>query len=412
MIRPACALPKAPATHKTMPMAVRAENALTGYVLLDLFRLCADRRCVARALPKGTLWMAGQTHKNLQSAALGILSVTLSKDTLGDYFKFGHCRMSELPVEEFFGRLRSRSSTSQLTARAYWRSAGKEMMRHLKSAKKSNFSDHSEVPPVTAEEFYQISKRALSSAIKLVAWCNNITEEKLRSCYLESEGYRITARESDYVEIHPWEADEKDAWEDRFHPKHSSNDANCGQSGIQQECKDLLDQVRADAEECDDAAPGEAEDENNDQVKEDRECVFDSPCEHLPDAEKLREVFAALGEPSSPFRSEDATMQSTMDPAYGRTLSRTLALCSDHLTLDDDGGAIFDALWRLCMYLRHWKQGADKRWLKNPRAVRKAAKITHWYKFLGYRIRKNYQKHSTTQGWLMDVTDMNFLEVE
>ena len=166
-----------------MPLKVRCENALTGYVLLDIWRLVADRICTSRKLGRGSLWMAPQTHKNLQCCALGIVAVALNFDFPGDCWKSGHWRMTELPIEEWFGRLRSRSSTSQLSARAFWRSAAKEMLRYVKEGKvqPSSRSGGSSPKAVSPEEFFDMSKRALDSAIKLVAFCSNVSEESLRS---------------------------------------------------------------------------------------------------------------------------------------------------------------------------------------------------------------------------------------
>lgn len=365
-----------------MPMSVRAENALTGHLLLDLFRLCADRRCLARGLPKGSLWLAGQTHKNIQSSALGLLALLVSKDTEGDYWKSGHARLCELPIEEWFGRLRSRSATSQLSCRAYWRSSAKEMLKHIKGGQKIPESDRSEMAAISEDEFYDISKRSLHSAIKLVAWCNNFPEESLRAKYFETDGYKLNAADQDPENLHDWEKDPQDSWE----AADTAAPVGSGQTEAPQSaCKDFLDQVvdEVAADDEDDAA--EAEGSADAKKKEKEQCADPLSWElrNVPDADKLKEVFEAQGEADNPFKSEDAVMQSTMDSGYGSTLSRVLSLCGSQLSLENDGGALFDGLWRLLMYLRHWKGGADKHWLKNPRAARRSARTTHWYKCLG-----------------------------
>ena len=319
--------------------------------------------------------MAPQTHKNLQCCALGIIAVALNFDFPGDCWKSGHCRMTELPVEEWFGRLRSRSSTSQLSARAFWRSAAKEMLRYVKEGKvqPSSRSGGSSPKAVSPEEFFDMSKRALDSAIKLVAFCSNVSEESLRSLYLESEGYNLSAADLN-GELHEWEQDPKAFWEEFGEQSADADD---------RQCQDLLEMVRQNAQ--DECADEETESARQEPQQTDHDASnlqghLAPELQGLPDSDKLREVFEARGEPASPFRAEDAVMQSTMDADYGCTLHRTLSLCPGMLTLDDDGGAVFDALWRLCMYLRHYKQGGDKHWLKNPRAARRSARATSWYK--------------------------------
>ena len=60
------------------------------------------------------------------------------------------------------------------------------------------------------------------------------------------------------------------------------------------------------------------------------------------------------------------------------TLRQALAAAPDQSAV-----TIFDKIWRLLMYLRYWHGGQDQHWIKNPRAFRKAASTTHWYRRLG-----------------------------
>ena len=43
---------------------------------------------------------------------------------------------------------------------------------------------------------------------------------------------------------------------------------------------------------------------------------------------------------------------------------------------------VFDSLWRLLMYLRYWKGGADLQWISNPRQCRRSSSKLNWYQFL------------------------------
>lgn len=43
---------------------------------------------------------------------------------------------------------------------------------------------------------------------------------------------------------------------------------------------------------------------------------------------------------------------------------------------------VFDSIWRLVMYLRYWKGGSDRTWIKDPRVVRRKASGLNWYQCL------------------------------
>ena len=366
--------------HRSMPLSARCENSLTAYILLDLFKLVADRRCVQRQLPRGSLWMASQTHKNLQSVCLGILSVVLSKDPEGDPWKHGHMRLAELPIEEWFGRLRSRSSTSQLTVREYYDAAAKEMVRASKKQKnhKNSGSDHSRLDPISDQEFLEISGRALKSAIRLVAWCSGLTEESLKVRYFELAGHLINPSEADPEKVHKWEQDEQDFWD--------AADGN-GEQGPVDKCKDLLDGIKKDAT-VSEMDEGKVDTENGDHEQSDKpddEQTLDPllvDLSDLPDLEAMQEVCKTKGDPMSPFQAEPPSENND----FGTTLSEALRLCGDKFIPGDSGrdstNSILDALWRLTMYLRYFRGGPDRHWVKNPRASTKASATTHWYRCL------------------------------
>lgn len=352
--------------HRSMELPVRCENAVTGFLVLDLYRLMADKLCTKRLLPKGSLWLAPQTHVNLQNIALGTISVCLSKDPeSGDYWKGGHCRMCELGVEEWFGILRSRSITSQLTSRAYWRSAAKEMIRcsQLTSRKAKIHNDQTTIKPISDEEWVQITKRSLKAAIELVAWSSGVTPESLRSKYLAFDGYQLAPSEVDPELLHEWERDEQETWEDEM--------------GAASKCEELLNTVKAGVQEDHEDETQEAEADQNAEASMDDGPVPSGTVGpylgNLPDADQVHELLTSKGDASSPFCVEQPLVS---DAPYQFTLAGALA------TSLEETGSRFDALWRLCMYLRYWKQGGDQHWLKNPRACRRMARCSTWYRFL------------------------------
>ena len=89
-----------------MPLEMRAENCLCGVMLLDLFQMISNQESSRRGLPRGSLFLAAETVKNLQHSAMGVISVALSKSTEGSPWTRGEQRLSELGIEQHFGRLR------------------------------------------------------------------------------------------------------------------------------------------------------------------------------------------------------------------------------------------------------------------------------------------------------------------
>ena len=170
-----------------MQLIDRVENCLTGIVLLDLFRILAEKETSKRHLPKGVLWMANQTHTNLQATAKGLVLVALSKSPEGNLFRHGHGRLSELPIEEWFGRIRSRSSTAQLSCRTYWKSAAKEMIRQMHNTnRRKGESDREKMEPIGPSEFRKASERAFKAACQLAAVCGGVSQDSSAAIYAEN----------------------------------------------------------------------------------------------------------------------------------------------------------------------------------------------------------------------------------
>ena len=110
----------APANHKPLSLSERCELSLAGFISLDLFKILADQLCSERGLPKGTLYFANQTLENLQSTALNTVLLACTKPSHWSPWQHGFCRVSELPIEQYFGHLRVQSQNAQLSSRSYW----------------------------------------------------------------------------------------------------------------------------------------------------------------------------------------------------------------------------------------------------------------------------------------------------
>ncbi len=164
---------KAVASHKTMKLSERLQNAMSGYLLVDMFNMFSEQECKRRNLPRGSLSMSPQTSKNLQYVAMGIIGVCA---TLGDRpspWCQGHLRMTELPIEEHFGRLRVQSASAQLSVRSFWRAAARDMVRQSRSrADKGPAFLPAEASEVLHEcDFYEASSNAFASSLRLAAFC-------------------------------------------------------------------------------------------------------------------------------------------------------------------------------------------------------------------------------------------------
>ena len=101
----------------------------------------------------------------------------------------------------------------------------------------------------------------------------------------------------------------------------------------------------------------------------------------VPDADKLKEVLGAT-ESEAAFGFVHSPSRYTNGNQYIETVSCVFAQCGPDLSAKN----LFDAIWRLCMFLRHWGGGCDRHWIKNPAACRKVSTQTSWWKHLGYKM--------------------------
>ena len=79
-----------PALHHFLTLIERCEAAVCGFVLLDLWKLCADKKASDLGVPKGTTWMA---------------------------------------IEHQFGHLRSQVASAQLSTRGFWHADARQSLK-------------------------------------------------------------------------------------------------------------------------------------------------------------------------------------------------------------------------------------------------------------------------------------------
>ena len=156
------------AFHPRLTPTERLENALCSFVCLDLGRLISSELCAARGLRKNDMWIPGQTHTNLQELC-GMVAIA-AMGLPGDMEWFPG-RSSELPLEQWFGSLRSQFASSQMRARDYLHAGAKKMYQTMVKIKDGCAPFRSEIvcpKAVTEEEFVVCARQALQSAVRLM----------------------------------------------------------------------------------------------------------------------------------------------------------------------------------------------------------------------------------------------------
>eukprot|EP00435_Cladocopium_sp_Y103_P017067 s1083_g4.t1 len=311
----------APMLHKSMPLAIRTENAMCGFVLMDLWKLMADRLASQRGLQRGTLWLANQSMRNIQSIALSLITVALSKHPIGNFWSHGHVRLGEVAIEEHFGRLRAQSSSANLTARSYWKAACREVLSKASKGRETDFMTE-KVEPLGEEAFEIASVKAYRAAIKLVAHICGVTEDSLRALYEDAcEGAAFAGVPEP---LHPFEED-GDVTLDGTQGGGAVADTKA-EPGV----KEVLQNIPAEAA-LDQDLPDATNLEHN---------AAENEWKDMPDFEELKAVTETVAEGESGACEGDP---------------RTLGDVVSGLHAKSEDGPLWDKLWRLTMFLRHWK---------------------------------------------------------
>ena len=201
--------------------------------------------------------------------------------------------------------------------------------------------------PVSNDEFYQASVKALKSAFWLVSFCTGVDEVAVESLYRE------------YCEEQAFEVPDAvlgDEMEDFELVDCLADNADDGVVVPQ-----LLRHVQEESAALDveDAAEGKAA--GNEQL-------LDFQLRRVPDASQLKALF------------QDSEEKAMVQIAEGDPRTLLEALGSVNMASPPD---VFDRLWRLVMYLRHWKGGGDGHWVRDPRACRERSRTLTWYQSLG-----------------------------
>ena len=142
-----------PLLHRDVPLHLRCEIGVAGFVTLDVMRMLSEIWCRKLGAPTGSTFMATQTTVNLQAACLAGIVVCVTKEQHFSPWHSGQSRMSELPVEEHFSFCRRQSANSQLSARAFWTAAARVCLRHGHLLNQEPPPKPTGEKPLTAEQF-------------------------------------------------------------------------------------------------------------------------------------------------------------------------------------------------------------------------------------------------------------------
>eukprot|EP00438_Fugacium_kawagutii_P028424 Skav221014 [mRNA] locus=scaffold2350:235252:241894:- [translate_table: standard] len=263
------ALCLAPLQHRDMPLFMRCEVGVSGFVFLDLMKMCSEQLASKIGAPTGSTFLAGQTVTNIQSCALVGVIMTCTIEPWFQPWRYGSCRLTEMAIEEHFSACRRQSSNSQLSARAFWQA----------------FNLHCE--------------RGFNAALELAAFCSGKNVSSLKAAYVKW----CNQPGLDSLDLQM----EEDELLDRCDPVQPDPE-------IANECHQVLDAIPREAQFIDPDA--------------DEETV---PTEHVelaletvPDKEQLKELFE--GPASAPQRDGKEHLPATLHEAMQSSGDRFNAL--------------------------------------------------------------------------------------
>ena len=293
---------------------------------------------------------------------MSTIMVALSKNESGNPYTRGNARMTELAIEQWFGRLRIQSASASLSSRGYWQAAARETLRTFKAARVRE-DDKAPPPeqkqlPLSDEEFKACSERAMEAALALVAHTSAVTVASLRDMYNEwCESGRLN---DPYTAVSPDEVDLEEEEEEDPEAELEKLD----------DCQRVLREIEESMGEL--GAPDEDNGERH------RSTMIDLDLRNVPDKEQLLNLVAH--EPTSPMKPfAKGTESPDFDPtSVPKTLRDAVFQDPDALKASN----IWDRLWRLLMYQRYWCGGGDRLWVNNPRSCRRASSGLSWYQSL------------------------------
>ena len=178
--------------HKKLTVAQRVENAMTAHAFLDLATALALEYEVAMGLARGSCWLPPVTVRNLQQLA-GFICIMAK--TIPDGMAWRPFDMTEAPLEQFFGLLRSQYASCQLTVRDYLAASATTTRQFKQKLSKATGAD-THTPPGDSEgqsalsddAFKEIAERSVKAAARLMKICTGLPVQHLRKIYFAFGG--------------------------------------------------------------------------------------------------------------------------------------------------------------------------------------------------------------------------------
>ena len=170
--------------HRGLSVSQRLENVLVGHTLLNIGKMISLEIEDSNGMARGSAFIPGITKKNLEELC-GFVAIQCC--TLPGAFVWRPFSSTELPIEQFFGLVRSQFTSSQVGVRDYLY-ASSIVSRQFQAKIEKNTGDclHPRTcgSAVTDAEFREIADRALLHSARLMAACSGHSESHLRKLYL------------------------------------------------------------------------------------------------------------------------------------------------------------------------------------------------------------------------------------
>ena len=395
--------------HRGLTTSQRLENALAGFVILDLGSMLAAETAKETGQSKDRCWLHHATHNNLQQLS-GCLAIACS--AYPDSLPFKPWYSTELVLEEWFGSLRHQFKSSQMTVRDYLHASARQMKSHLQRCSdlqegrilKSSSKMADPLPEstmfkaVSEKEFQECADRALEGALSLMSCCCKYSPEELLKHYASFSAARKFQNVTMENNIDDSEDPEVDFEDDQDAPPgfvHKSSDVERSSKDVESEpmsssdkqCLLLLQQLQA--RESFDASGLEVPSSSTSANREEMQRLgagsmpppvsLDEVCwKEMIDADTL--TFAS--KPGSNGTDRAALPEKQASPSTStswkasnvKTLTSVFqSMCSASPLRHLD--PVIGLLWLLLTNLRC---PADSRFLKNPQGCRIVTKKLNW----------------------------------
>ena len=186
--------------HENMTVLQRLENAMACHFILDLAKIVSLYHEDQFALPRGSAFLPNITVRNIQDLC-GFVAVAAK--TLPSGFAWRPWRMTEMPLETYFGLLRSQYQSAQMSVRDFLVASGvvsKQYQHNLRGATEKDLHGPSEgEDAMTDTDFRGAAERAKTSGLKFMSWCSNFSEQQLWRLY---GAYCMDARQVQLDDAH------------------------------------------------------------------------------------------------------------------------------------------------------------------------------------------------------------------